>query len=223
MTVPPFPGRGPRSQAMSDEITKSLDLVLRAQGGDKEALNRLLERYYPRVLRVVRMRLGSRLRECLESGDIRQEAFMAAVGALDNFEMREEASLVNWLSKLVERQIIAAADRFGAKKRDRRRNVSLTSSIADTEGPGGAGTLPDAKSPGPLDAIADGEEQRIVEECVAQLPERYRELIILRNYTGASWEAVAEETGHPSAAAARMMHARALVELGKLIRAAGGG
>ena len=54
-----------------------------------------------------------------------------------------------------------------------------------------------------------------------RLPEEYRELILLRNYAGASWESVAEETGRPSAAAARMMHARALVELGKLVRAAG--
>jgi hypothetical protein len=29
---------------------------------------------------------------------------------------------------------------------------------------------------------------------------------------------VAEQTGRPSAAAARMMHARALVELGKFVR-----
>ena len=51
--------------------------------------------------------------------------------------------------------------------------------------------------------------------------EQYRELILLRNYAGASWESVAEETNRPSAAAARMMHARAVVELGKLLREAG--
>jgi DNA-directed RNA polymerase specialized sigma24 family protein len=75
--------------------------------------------------------------------------------------------------------------------------------------------------PLPLDATASEEEQRIVEACLAELPEEYRELILLRNYAGASWESVAEETGRPSAAAARMMHARAMVELGKLVRAGG--
>ncbi|MFN0008883.1 MAG: RNA polymerase sigma factor [Planctomycetota bacterium] len=207
---------------MSDEITQSLDLVLRAQEGDQGALNRLCERYYDRVRRIVRLRLGARLRETVDSGDILQETFMAAVRSLESFEMREEASLINWLSRLAERQIIAAADYHGAKKRDQRRNVSLTSSL-DSSQSLRTSTMPDDRAPLPLDATASEEEQRIVEECLHALPEEYRELILLRNYAGASWETVAEETGRPSAAAARMMHARALVELGKLIREKGAG
>src|SRR5262245_56795480 len=206
---------------MSDEITQSLDLVLRAQEGDQEALNRLCERYYDRVRRIVRLRLGARLRETIDSGDILQETFMAAVRSLDSFEMREEASLVNWLSRLAERQIIAAADYHGAKKRDRRRNVSLTASIGDSQSVRTMSTLPDDRAPLPLEATASEEEQKIVEDCLQRLPEEYRELILLRNYAGASWETVAEETGRPSAAAARMMHARAIIELGKLVRAGG--
>ena len=206
---------------MSDEITQSLDLVLRAQEGDQAALNRLCERYYDRVRRIVRLRLGARLRETVDSGDILQETFMAAVRSLDSFEMREEASLINWLSRLAERQIIAAADYHGAKKRDQRRNVSLTGSIGDTKNMSKTSTLPDERQPLPLEATASEEEQRIVEACLQELAEEYRELILLRNYAGASWETVAEETGRPSAAAARMMHARAMLELGKLVRARG--
>jgi RNA polymerase sigma-70 factor (ECF subfamily) len=206
---------------MSDEITQSLDLVLRAQQGDHGALNRLCERYYDRVRRIVRLRLGARLRESVDSGDILQETFLAAVRSLDSFEMREEASLINWLSRLAERQIIAAADYHGAKKRDNRRNVTLSGAIGDTQNLRAPLTFPDARDRRPLDAIASQEEQRIVEGCLEQLPEEYRELILLRNYAGASWESVAEETGRPSAAAARMMHARALIELGKLVRAGG--
>jgi len=207
---------------VSDEITQSLDLVLRAQEGDQGALNRLCERYYDRVRRIVRLRLGARLRETVDSGDILQETFMAAVRSLESFEMREEASLINWLSRLAERQIIAAADYHGAKKRDQRRNVSLTSSLDSSQNLR-TSTLPDDRAPLPLDATASEEEQRIVEDCLHRLPEEYRELILLRNYAGASWETVAEETGRPSAAAARMMHARAMIELGKLIREKGAG
>jgi RNA polymerase sigma-70 factor (ECF subfamily) len=206
---------------MTDQITQSLELVLRAQGGDQDSLNRLCERYYDRVRKIVRLRLGARLRNSVDSGDILQETFLAAVRSLDSFEMREEASLVNWLSRLAERQIIAAADYHGAKKRDQRRNVPLTSSPGSSQDLGRSGSLPDERMPLPLDATASEEEQRIVEACLAELPEEYRELILLRNYAGASWESVAEETGRPSAAAARMMHARAMVELGKLVRAGG--
>src|SRR5262249_1015540 len=111
---------------MTDDITHSLDLVLRAQEGDREALNRLIERYYERVRRIGRLRLGSHLREMVDSGDILQETFITAVRLFDDFEMREEASLINWLARLAERQIIAAADFYGAKKRDHGRNVTIT-------------------------------------------------------------------------------------------------
>ena len=47
------------------------------------------------------------------------------------------------------------------------------------------------------------------------------ELILLRDYAGSSWEEIAAEVDAPSAAAARMMHARALAKLGALLRARG--
>lgn len=203
---------------MSDEITQSLDLVLRAQQGDRGALNRLCDRYYERVRKIVHLRLGARLRERVDSGDILQETFLAAVRSIESFEMREEASLINWLSRLAERQIIAAADYHGARKRDSRRDVPLTSGTGDSQTVSVRLGLEDGRVPRPLDSVADAEEQARVESCLERLPEEYRELILLRNYADASWESVAEETGRPSAAAARMMHARALVELGKLVR-----
>lgn len=205
---------------MDEDITHSLDLVLKAQEGDQQALNRLFERYYERVRRIVRLRLGSRLRESVDSGDILQETFIAAVRSFGNFEMREEASLINWLSRLAERQIIAAADYHGAKKRDQRRNVPLGGSAVDTASVHVPLSYPDDTTQ-PLEKLALSEESGIVERCLDNLPEEYRELIVLRNFAGASWDSVAEETGRPSAAAARMMHARAMIELGKLVRAAG--
>jgi RNA polymerase sigma-70 factor, ECF subfamily len=203
---------------MPDEITQSLHLVLRAQQGDREALNRLCGRYYDRVRRIVRLRLGPRLRERVDTADILQETFLAAVRSIESFEMREEASLINWLSRLAERQIIAAADYHGAKKRDSRRDVSLANRVGDSQSVSVRLGLEDGRAPRPLDTVADAEEQVLVESCLERLPDEYRELILLRNYAGASWESVAEETGRPSPAAARMMHARALVELGKLVR-----
>ncbi|MFO1010603.1 MAG: sigma-70 family RNA polymerase sigma factor [Planctomycetota bacterium] len=205
---------------MSDPLTRSLDLVLRAQKGDRAALDALVARYRDRVLRIVRARLGAKLRERVDSEDILQETFLTAVRKLDSFEMREEASLIRWLARLAEHQITAAADFHGARKRDQGRDVSLS---GGSTGGAESGTrfFHATDSTQPLARIANEEEQRRVEACVAELADEYRELILLRNYAGASWEAIAEETGRPSAAAARMMHARALVELGKLCREAG--
>lgn len=204
---------------MSDPLTRSLELVLRAQGGDREALDKLITRYRERVLKIVRLRLGSKLREQVDSEDILQETFVTAVRLLESFEMRDEASLIHWLARLAERQIIAAADHHGARKRDHARNVSLTNMASSGATRTHLHFANDTTQP--LSRMQRDEEAHIVEDCLARLPDEYRELILLRNYAGASWETVAEETGRPSPAAARMMHARALVELGKLVREAG--
>jgi len=205
---------------MDPQLTVSLDLVRLAQDGDKAALNRLIDRYQDRVKRIVRMRLGRKLRDGVDSGDILQETFMAAVKSFDAFEMREESSLINWLSKLAERQIIAAADFHGAKKRDIKRNVPL-SPPSTADGTERIEPRFGFDETHPLERMEKAESSKHLEQCLADLPEEYRELVILRDYTGASWEEVAKETGRPSAAAARMMHARALVELGKRMRERG--
>jgi RNA polymerase sigma-70 factor (ECF subfamily) len=203
---------------MTDDLTRSVDLVQQAQSGDRDALNRLFARYYERVRRIVRLRLGRRLRETVDSGDILQETFIHAVKAFQNFEVREDASLTNWLSRLAERQIIAQADFHGAKKRDIKKRVPLQAPSGEDE-TFEVVHLDDQTRP--LERLENAEQAGIVEACIEELSDEHRELIILRNYAGASWEAVAEELGRPSAAAARMMHARAMVELGKLVKEAG--
>jgi RNA polymerase sigma factor (sigma-70 family) len=108
-----------------DSETKSVELVRRAQGGELPALNRLFERYYDRVRKIVRMRLGPNLGKYVETEDILQETFIAAVHSFDRFEVRDDAGLILWLSKIAEHQIQNAAAYHGAQKRDRRREVAL--------------------------------------------------------------------------------------------------
>jgi RNA polymerase sigma-70 factor (subfamily 1) len=205
---------------MSDAITISVELVKRAQVGDREALNRLFARYYDRVQRIVRIRLGPRLRERVDSADILQETFRVAVEKFDRFEMRDEASLIRWLAMIAEHQITAQADHFNAQKRDHRREVSLP---IGSESSSGSRAMfdPPANAPLPIDALASREAREVVDSCVRGLSDEYRELIVWRDFAGAEWDVVARETGRPSAAAARMMHARALVELSKAIRERG--
>lgn len=202
---------------MTDPVTRSLELVRSAQQGDREALNRLLERYQERLARVVRVRLGPKLRSVVDSDDIVQETFLAAVQAFDRFEMRDDASLLNWLAKLAERQIIAAADYHTAKKRDVKRRVRLSTPSPDLP-TRELGRQLASETKIPVEKISQAEQVELVETCLAELPEELRELIVWRDYLEAPWETVARETGRPSAAAARMMHARAIVELGKLLR-----
>lgn len=204
--------------AMSnDELTRSLDLMKRAQGGDDGALDRLIGRYYDRVRPIVRARLGARLRRRVDSGDILQNTFATVLRTFDKFEVNDEASLIAWMAKIAERQILDEHDRQSAKKRRPDREVEL-----DAASPGERAIDPPSPSLGPGHAIEAREQNERLEDALSRLPELYRELVLLRDYAGYSWEQVAELTGRPSAAAARMMHASARIELGKLLRDGGG-
>lgn len=202
---------------MSEQITRSIELVRRAQDGDRTALNRLIQRYQERVLKLVRLRLGAKLRQRVESEDIAQETFITAVRLLDNFEMRDEASLIHWLARIAERQITAAADFHSAEKRDLDRAAPFVAEAGAAK----VNLEPTADADRPDAELVRGEERRVVEDCLARLPEEYREVILLRDYTGLAWEFIAEQIGSPTAGAARMKHGRALIELGKLVRDAG--
>lgn len=200
------------------DITRTMDLLRRAQDGNRDALEALFARYYERVRRIVRLRLGRGLRHRLDSGDILQETFLDALKAFDRFEMRDEAAFIHWLSRIAEHQIRDAADYHGAQKREAGREVPLHAPSDATF----VGFDPIAGGLQPPDAVAVDEQTALVEQCLEQLPDEYRELIILRDYVGLSWDEIAQQTGRPSPDAARMKHATAVLELAKLVRKAGG-
>jgi RNA polymerase sigma-70 factor (ECF subfamily) len=200
-----------------DDATESLDLVRRAQAEDHAALDRLFERYYERIRRIVRIRLGADLRSCVESGDILQETFICAVHDFDRFEMRDEASLIHWLSRIAEHRIKAAADYHGALKRDHRRAVALRH-VQDAQASGELILEPAADGPQPLDEMVEEEAVRAVESCMRELSDEHREVILQRDYMDASWELVAERIDSPSPDAARMLYSRAVTELAQRMR-----
>ena len=201
------------SAMTADDITRSLDLLKRAQGGDGAALNDLIGRYYDRVRPIVRARLGAGLRRRLDSGDILQNTFETVLKTYDRFEVSDEASLISWMAKIAERQILDEHDRQQAKKRRADREVELDAGAA-----GESKIDPAAPGGGPDDSVERREQNSILEDALAELPDLYRELILLRDYAGYAWDQVAELTERPSAAAARMMHAQARIELGKIVR-----
>jgi len=204
-------------------LTATLVLIQRAQGGDNACRDRLIERYYDRVRRIVRIRMDSPLRKRLDSGDILQETFMAAMRGFDKFDMGSEASFINWLAVIAERKVRDALDHATAQRRDVRREVEID---GPRPGKDEDDRAPDQESPNkavsPLSKLAMQEDSALLEEALHSLPEQYRELILLRDYAGYSWDEVARETGRPNASAARMMHARAMVELSMQVQKGGG-
>jgi RNA polymerase sigma-70 factor (ECF subfamily) len=197
-------------------LTETFELVRRAQEGDQAALEALFARYYERIRRVVRARIGPGLRRRLETGDILQRTFVKAVDVFDRFEMRDEGSLIHWLARIAEHQIRDAKDYLEADRRDARREVGLEVRSPDGDTTPLGRSLP-AGVTAPLDRVARDEEHERLDAALDSLPANYREVIVLRDYEGLSWECVARESGRPSPDAARMLHKQALKELARAL------
>ena len=189
----------------------TIELIRRYHKGEQGVLDELCERYWPRVLTVVRHRIGPALRGLLEAEDIVQETFEAALPKLAEFEVRHDAAFIQWLAKVAERRIQSAARAMHAQKRDHRREVAL-----DARGGSNSSSMSWQLVASEVDAperLAQAELAALVDECVDELPEDQREVILLRDFAGGDWPFVAKELGRPTPSAARELHRRARIRL----------
>ena len=77
-------------------------------------------------------------------------------------------------------------------------------------------SLPEQR-PSPLAETIGNETMEVYETALRRLPEKQREAVILRVELGFTHEEVASALGSPSANAARMTVARALVRLAEVL------
>lgn len=195
--------------------TQSVDLLNRAQQGDRDALSALLDRYQDRLRRIVRVRLGARLRARVESMDIVQDAYAVAMCKIGDLEMRGPGSILNWLARIAEHKIHDANDYFAAAKRDLGREKALD---ASSDGTVSARHRLAAGVEGPDEEAARSELREIIDEALTELPDKHRESILLRDYCGADWDYVTRTLGSPNVHAAQELHRRAWIKLRRAVR-----
>ncbi len=207
------------SDEVPADLTRSIELVRRAQGDDQDAVNRLFERYYERVRLIIRMRMGRRLRSYMESADILQDTFMAAVRGFDRFEVRDEHAFIHWLGKIAQNQIRGAAEYHHAQKRDRRREQAMESR-AQSQTEDGVRFDPSADGLDIASALGVREELEEVIACAAELDEDQREILSLRlfEFGEGRWDEIAQAIGGLKPDAARMRFGRAVTALLKVRR-----
>ena len=192
-------------------IRKTQELVALAQGGDNSALGQLCKVYGERVQRIVRFRMGRELRGKLESMDLVQDAFVAAVKDLDNFEYRDEGDFLRWMSKIAENRIRDNLKRLHADKRDIRREVPVDHR-APTEGDDCPRILEPIRTTTPSVIISLGEELDKLENAMNLLKPEYREVIVLARIEELSYGQIGDKLGK-STGAVKMLVSRATVAL----------
>lgn len=197
-------------------LAESLDLVRRGQQGDRAALDELVARYQDRVRRIVSIRMGGQFRGLLDSLDLTQDTWMAALRGLSGFEPRGHGSIIRWLARIAENQVLDARDRVLAARRDRRREQPADEASASEDRE--AAVLPPASDPSPSEVASQRELRATYDACVAQLDPVHRDVILLRDYSLLDWPEVREQLGRPTVPATQELYRRAQLRLGELLR-----
>jgi RNA polymerase sigma factor (sigma-70 family) len=112
-TTPPFPpgGDDERGPWLSDEPT--IELVIRAQGGDRTAVEALLQRCLPSLTRWAHGRLPPIARGHLDTEDLVQESALHVLARLDLFEPRHVGAMQAYLKQSVINRIRDEVRRIG--------------------------------------------------------------------------------------------------------------
>jgi len=148
-------------------------LIELSRAGDQDAFGELVVKHRDRIHRLV----FGLLRDSGEAEDVTQEVFVKAFYRLSSY--KGNSAFYTWLYRVA---VNAATD--WRKKWRRRKGLSLE------DGPVGSAGLKD-EGPRP-ERLAHGRElgERI-EWALAEMPEKYRVMIVLREYEGLSYEEIA--------------------------------
>jgi RNA polymerase sigma-70 factor (ECF subfamily) len=176
-------------------------LLEQVKSGSPEALNQLYERCAGRLLALIRLRMGRELRGRMESRDILQATLLKSLDRIQELRGTETRSLMAWLARIAEREILDRADYEHRQRRDAARELPL-----DDDAP-----LP-ALTRSALSRVILDEEARRLEEAIDSLSPEHREVILLRKFEELPFAGIAQRLGR-SEDACRMLLARAMTAL----------
>jgi len=159
-------------------------LVARAQQGDKQAFNLLVEKYQRKLTRL----LSRFIRDQAEVEDVTQEAFIKAYRALPAF--RGDSAFYTWLYRI---GINTAKNYLMAM--GRRAPTSTEVEAEDAEGFEEGEQLRDINTPESV--LLSNEIAETVNSTIEQLPEELRTAIQMREIEGMSYEDIAKAMDCP--------------------------
>jgi len=159
-------------------------LVARAQRGDKQAFELLVEKYQRKLARL----LSRFIRDPAEVEDVTQEAFIKAYRALPAF--RGDSAFYTWLYRI---GINTAKNYLMAM--GRRAPTSTEVEADEAEGFEEGEQLRDINTPESM--LLSNEIARTVNATIEQLPEELRTAIQMREIEGMSYEDIAKAMDCP--------------------------
>jgi RNA polymerase sigma-70 factor (ECF subfamily) len=175
---------------MSPEVD---ELLRRARAGDLAALGQALERYRHYLTLLARFEIGRHLQSKLDAADLVQETFLDAHRQFPRFAGGAD-SFTRWLRQILAGTLAGQVRRYlGTQGRDVRLEERLANAL-DQSSAALAGVLAAPLST-PSQHVARLEQDVLLADALAGLPEDYREAIVLRHLEGLTFPEVARRMG----------------------------
>lgn len=185
---------------MGEELDSA---VAAAAQGDRTALSQVLKTIRPLVVRYVRARVGAAERGSLSADDVAQEVCMAVMTALPRFQDQGRPFMA-FVYGIAAHKV---ADAHRSSGRNKSEPVAEVPDVISNDD-------------GPEQRAIDAEASRAMNTLLATLPEKHREILILRLVVGLSAEETAAAVGS-TAGAIRVAQHRAIAKLKGQIAKAG--
>lgn len=190
-----------------DDLTRIL--VDRALAQDRDAIDQLFGRYRDRLRSGLRKLIGPKYRALLaDSEDATQDAILSALRRLHKFEYRGEGSFLAWLLKGAEYEIMGRIRALEAKKRTADGAVVALDAAGDV--------IPSNEASA-SQVHDEAELAERIRNALQQLPDREREIIVLRRYMELDTAEICEEMGLPTEGAVRALLSRAQARLAGML------
>jgi RNA polymerase sigma-70 factor (ECF subfamily) len=179
---------------LSDEPT--IELVVKAREGDRDAVEALLQRSIPSLRRFAHGRLPAAARGSLDTGDLVQETVLHVLRRLDTFEPRHVGAMQAYLRQSVINRIRDEVRRIGRHPAPAELPQDLASDI-----------------PSPLEEAVRSEAYERYRSVLVTLSPRDRQMVVARIEAQWSLGEIAQRFNMRTVDGARMAVTRALRRL----------
>ena len=196
-------------------VSNPEQLLRLARTGDAPALGQLCELYQGYLELMVRLQIGRRLQGKVDAADLVQDTFLQAHDRFAQFQGSSEGELVSWLRHILASRLAKLIRRYcGTQRRDVRLERQLAAELDQSSRLLDQGLVAPGSSPS--QRAVRREQAVLLADALRQLPDDYREVLILHHLQGLSMPEVARHLGR-SLDSVKNVWLRALARLRHLI------
>jgi RNA polymerase sigma-70 factor (ECF subfamily) len=190
-------------------------LLQEARTGDASTLGRLFELYRRYLGLLARVQIGQRLQGKVDASDLVQETFLDAHRNFGRFQGTSEGQLVRWLRQILAAKLADLLRRYlGTQGRDVRLEREIEEAFDRSSVLLDRGLV--APESSPSQQAGRREQAVLLADALGDLPDDYREVIVLRHLEGLTFPQVAQRLGR-SLDSVEKVWMRALVRLRQLL------